>query len=53
VIELNIVQHGAVELQDVVPAVVVIIQKFHGHAAQQDGLVADAGANVSSVKVPS
>ena len=43
-IELNVVEHGAVELQDIVPAVVVVVEKLHGDAAQQDGLVADAGA---------
>ena len=33
VVELNIVQHGAVELQDVGPAVVVVIHKLHRDAA--------------------
>ena len=44
VIELHVVEHGAVQLQNVGPAVVVVIQKFHRNAAQQDGFVADAGA---------
>src|SRR5450631_615337 len=43
-VEIDVVQHGAVQLQDVGPAVIVVIQKFHGDAAQQNGLVSDAGA---------
>ena len=43
-IELNIVDHGAVGLHDIVPAIIVIVQKFHGYATHQDRFVTDAGA---------
>src|ERR1700693_4069817 len=43
VIEVHVVEHRTVQLQNVRPAVVVVIQKFHGYAAQQNRLVADAG----------
>ena len=41
-IEGNIVEHGAVELQDIVPTVVVVIQKFHRYATQQHCFISDA-----------
>src|SRR5437762_13026391 len=41
---MNVVQHGAVQLQDIGPAVIVIVQELHGDAAQQDGLVPYPGA---------
>ena len=53
VIEMNVVHHCAVELNDVRPAVVIIIDKFHGDAAEEDGFVANAELKVASVKVPS
>src|SRR5205807_7342735 len=44
VVEIHVIEHGAVQLQNIWPAIIVIIQKLHGNAAQQDGLVADPGA---------
>ena len=45
-IELNVVEHGAVQLQNVVPAIVVVVEKFHGDAAQQDRFVADSASGM-------
>src|SRR5450432_2737108 len=42
VVKGNVIQHGAVELQNVVPTVVVVVQELHGNAAQQDRLVPDS-----------
>ena len=43
-VERDIVEHGAVELQNIVPAIVVVIEKLRGHAAQQHRFVTDARA---------
>ena len=44
VIKLNVVEHGAIQLQNIGPAIVVIIDEFHRYPAQQHGFVADARA---------
>ena len=43
-IKLDVIDHRSVDLQDVRPAVVIVIDKFHGNTAQENGFVADAGA---------
>ena len=35
VVEAHIVQHGSIELQDVRPSIVVVVEKLGGDAAQQ------------------
>src|SRR5258707_1051082 len=42
-IELDVVEHGAIQLQYVWPTVVIVVEKFHGDAAQQNRFVSDAG----------
>jgi len=44
VIKLDVVDHRAIDLDDVGPAVVIVIEKFHGDAAEENAFVADAGA---------
>ena len=44
VIKLNVVDHGAIDLDDVGPTVVIVIEKFHRDATQENGFIADAGA---------
>ncbi len=44
VIKLDVVDHRAIDLDDVGPAVVIVIEKFHGDATEENGFVADAGA---------
>src|SRR6266852_665976 len=43
-IKLDVVEHGAIQLKYVGPAVVIVVEKFHGDAAQENRFVADAGA---------
>src|ERR1700683_3352213 len=43
-VEINVVEHGAVQLKNIVPAVVIVVHELHGNAAQGDSFVADAGA---------
>ena len=52
VIELNVVEHGAVQLADIGPSVVVVVEELHGDAAQQNRFVADAGAVSGVVEGP-
>src|SRR4029077_17736652 len=44
VVEPHVVKHGAVQLQDIGPAVVIVVEKLHRDAAQQNRFVSDAGA---------
>src|SRR5216110_2932899 len=41
-IEGDIVEHGAVELQNIVPTVVIVVQKLHRDSTEQHCLVSDA-----------
>src|SRR5215469_7630365 len=44
VIEVDVVDHRTVRLDDVGPAVVVVVDELGGYTAEEHGLVADAGA---------
>ena len=50
VVKVDVVEHGAVHLADVRPAVVVVIHELHRDAAQENRLVADAGGVGGVVK---
>src|SRR6202021_2335579 len=44
VIKLNVVEHGAIKLHNVGPAVIVVIEKLHRHPTEMYRLVANAGS---------
>ncbi len=43
VVQADVIEHRAIQLQDIRPAVIVVIKKFHRNPAQEDGFVADTG----------
>src|SRR5205085_5559325 len=43
VIKLNVIEHRAIQLQNIGPTVIVIVEKLCRHAAQEDGLVPNSG----------
>ena len=49
-VKVNVIQHGPVQLQNVGPAVVVIIDELHGHPAQPKGLVPDSRAKCEVIE---
>src|SRR5579859_4668752 len=49
-VKANVVEHGAVHLADVRPAIVIVVEEFHGEAAQENCFIADARGESVIVK---
>src|SRR5882724_1624131 len=51
-VKRDVVKHGAIKLHNVVPTVIVIIEKLHGNAAEQDRFVANPRSKRFVVESP-